>query len=239
MQSIRTLYPSADFVERDFSPPPILNQTKTYPFNQRVPQPINTVEADLLLSPSTGLVLTTIQKLKQRPLPGQSTSTSSHTILLTRLDHLSARYKRLIVLVSDPNTLPQPSTFDTTSTSALNDLTNFVASLEADVRIIYVPGAEKEVAAWVVATMARFANDSVKLLHVETMWERWLRDVGMDAFSAQAVLGTLKDSDERGFCGLSRFLAMDEEERVGMFASMMGGERILRRVSRVGDGSFS
>jgi len=238
MQSIRTLYPSADFIERDFTPTSILNQTKSRSSTYQVPRPIDTTEADLLLAPSTGLVLTTIQKLKQRPLPGQPSSTSSHTILLTRLNHLSARYERLILLVSDSNVLPQPSNFDTTSTSALIDLTNFVALLEAEVRVIYLPGGEKEVAAWVVAIMARFANDGVKLLQVETMWERWLRDVGMDAFSAQAVLGTLKDNDRRGLCGLSRFLAMDEEERVGMFASMMGGERILRRVSRLVDGSF-
>jgi hypothetical protein len=35
--------------------------------------------------------------------------------------------------------------------------------------------------------------------------------------------------------GLSAFLIMSEEERVGFFQALMGGSRILKRVSRVLD----
>jgi len=239
MHAIRNLYRSADFIERDFSTPTIVPRIAPHPDAHRVHQAVNTSEADLLLAPSAGLVLTTLQKLKQRPLPGQATSTSSHTALLNRLIRLSSRYERLTLLVSESSTMSQPSISDSTSLSALNDLTNSVSACEADIRVIYVPGGEKELTSWVVATMARFADNDVRLLPQETVWERWLRHAGMDAFSAQAVLGILKDHDNEGFCGLGRFIKMDQVDRVAKFSAIMGGGRILGRVGRVVDQEFN
>ncbi|GAB7338572.1 hypothetical protein MBLNU457_5315t1 [Dothideomycetes sp. NU457] len=239
MHAIRNLYPSADLIERDFSTPTIISQIVPHPGAQQVSQSVNTSEADLLLAPSAGLVLTTLQKLKQRPLPGQATSTSSHTTLLTRLTRLSSRYERLVLLVSESITMSGPSSLDNTSLSALNDLSNFVSACEADIRVVCVPGGEKELTHWIVATMARFAGHGISLLPEETVWERWLRHAGMDAFSAQAVLGELKDHDSEGFCGLARLVAMDQEDRVARFSATMGGERVLRRVGRLLDQGFN
>jgi len=95
---IQSLYPTADFVERDFAlhAPP----AATVPLGPPPrPSTANTLanEADILLSPSTGLITTTLQKIAQRPLPG-STSLSPifNRILLT-----APRYDALFILVTD------------------------------------------------------------------------------------------------------------------------------------------
>jgi hypothetical protein len=75
--------------------------------------------------------------------------------------------------------------------------------------------------------------------------------VGINPFAAQVIVASLKkpfdvqlaaisSSPVYHRCpkavtvsGLSAFLLMGEEERVGFFQALMGGGRILRRVSRL------
>ena len=97
-RSIQSLYPTADFIERDFT----LHSASAFSVPLGPPPRPSTAttlanEADILLSPSSGLITTTLQKIAQRPLPG-STSLSPifNRILLT-----APRYDTLFILVTD------------------------------------------------------------------------------------------------------------------------------------------
>ena len=81
------------------------------------------------------------------------------------------------------------------------------------------------------------------------MWERWLRIAGMNAYAAQAVLVQLKvpdvDSHEIGPTemqkrfGVGAFVSMTAGERLERFGAVLGGERVLRRVSEAIDGGWT
>lgn len=151
-----------------------------------------------------------------------------------------------ISLEAEEATTTRP--LDPLDCAALTDLTAWTASsLPTDVRISYIPGGSAEAAHWLAATISHcgIADGSVQLLHDETMWERWLRCAGFNAFAAQAVLGRLKGSVvgsssslNRESYGLAAFLRMSLRERVERFADVLGGERVLKRVSEVVDGAW-
>jgi len=71
----------------------------------------------------------------------------------------------------------------------------------------------------------------------------------MNAYAAQAVLVQLKipgaDSSEIGSTemqnrfGVAAFVSMTVEERVERFGAVLGGERVLRRVSEAIDGGWT
>lgn len=208
-------------------------------------------EADFTISASTGAMTTTLQKLKQRPLPGQmSTSGIRENIATTAI-----RYGRLLVLVSEGNNVATEEgamarTLDQLDCEALVDLTNWVHTLDSDVQVSYVAGGEQELAGWLAAAFTHHGSKDggVRLLQDETMWERWLRVAGLNAYAAQQVLVQLKvpDNDthdpsalkaQRRF-GVAAFVSMTAEERVQRFGSVLGGERVLRRVSEAIDGGW-
>jgi hypothetical protein len=209
-------------------------------------------EADFTISASTGVVTTTLQKLKQKPLPGQrSTSGIRDTIASAAI-----RYERLLVLVSEGNIIPVeegavPRTLDQLDCEALVDITTWAHTLDSDVQISYVPGGEQELASWLAAAFTQYGSTdgNMRLLQDETMWERWLRVAGLNAYAAQTVLVRLKipDADSRGISamempkrfGVAAFVSMTAEERVERFGAVLGGERVLRRVSEAIDGGWS
>jgi hypothetical protein len=121
IQALRALYPSLTLLERDFS---TITPTPAY---LRAPSSSASAadeallaEADILLSPTTGLVLTTLQRIAQLPLPGRQQQAAAKgeaqplPPFHARLRTLAARYPRLIVLVSQgtasaPGILSAPS----------------------------------------------------------------------------------------------------------------------------------
>jgi hypothetical protein len=80
----------------------------------------------------------------------------------------------------------------------------------------------------------------------------FLGRAGINPFAAQVIVASLKDpldvhcptktntsaSQVVSVSGLSAFLLMSEEKRVRFFQALMGGSRILKRVSRVLDGEW-
>ena len=173
MRRIEALYPSACFIERDFSAPHSPAQ-----------------EADLLLSPSTGLVVTTLQQIKQRALPGQP----DHSPVRDTIVRLQARYERLVVLVGDgalvgagrqaeryEDGAPVAAyVLDTHDRAALKKLEDFAARLDADVEVVYAGGGDEALAIAVVTKMAHWgipqwaenqkhADGSVNLMQEETL----------------------------------------------------------------------
>ena len=237
MQQIRTSMPGTPFVERDFTSlaRPTINSND-------IPTPASCLEADLLLSPGAGVVLTSIQKLNQRVLPGQEPSA---TTIRSRLLSLAPRYTTLIVLVSQnqppgtpPVSLSSSDSVTLTSFTAYARSAEFLA-LETDVQVLYVAGGDFELSRWITALITKYSatGPDTKLLEDETSWEIWLRTAGLNAFAAQAILGQLKAPEGNGGLeyGLARLIRMGKRERVDRSAVLVGGEALVRRVSRVLD----
>jgi hypothetical protein len=241
IRRIRTVLPNIELYERDAT---VASGQQHGGNNHR--------EADFSISPSTGVMSTTLQKLKQKPLPGQMSVSGIRDVIASTAVH----YERLVVLVSEGNNMSTEEgvmvrTLDQLDCEALADLITWAHSLDADVQVSYVPGGEQELVGWLAATFSHLgaANGKTQLLQDETMWERWLRVAGMNAYAAQAVLVQLKipDDDAHGMIaassqkrfGLAAFVSMTVDERVERFASTLGGERVLRRVSEAIDGGWS
>ena len=257
-RQVQGLYPSADFLERDFTlqQQQQLCQQRSQSKTKAMSTQSGTMadEADMLLSPGTGLVWTSLQKVKQRPLPGQL----NRSAIRERIFRTSPRYETLIVLISqNQNTDPSSDgigtdiqSLDDDDCTALADFTGFCFTLPDEVQPIFVSGGEAELAKWIVATMVKHGvntEQDIKLLQDETQWEVFLRRAGMNAYAAQAVLATLKapdqnETDTAGIqgtdSGLTAFIKMSVEERFAQFETLLGGRRLLGRVSRVLDAKW-
>ncbi|KAL2267258.1 hypothetical protein VTJ83DRAFT_4535 [Remersonia thermophila] len=231
--------------------------------------PPNLDEADIVISPSTGLLLTTMIHLRQRALPkqraasgeGPGSNTDDSLPTFHRIVcNVAARHERLIVLVSEGSKHSETvSPLSQSDVRALAELQGLAAGLRVavrtDVQVVYVGGGAETLARWAAFYTClhqhRWTEEGEDggmgvgdmLLPLETTWEVFLRRAGMNAYAAQAVLGRLKVPDGRPAVGgrdgrafgLPLFVAMSREERVEMFEDMLGGRRVLERVSDVLD----
>lgn len=154
VRSIGKHLPNANCVERDFATIPEAS------------------EADILISPATGLILTTIQKIKQKALPGQKIQLSG---VRERLMKLSLRYERSIVLISEGAAESGDGRImDERDCEALSEFNGFAAGVDADVMVIFVPGGEEELVKWVTGCMVKYClthvrGEKVFLLQDETL----------------------------------------------------------------------
>lgn len=244
---IQRLYPSAEFIERDFS---LHLEFKERPTSKAkaalLHQSSMADEADMILSPGVGLMWTTLQKVKQRSLPGQV----ARPAIKERIKRASPRYERLLVLINggrstfESNAI-EGSELDSNDCEALVEFTNFCSALESEVQITFIAGGEDNLAKWVVAMMVKhgITDPGLKLIQDETLWEVFLRRAGMNAFAAQAILANLKAPDQAEpeiseEYGLAAFVRMAMKERFARFETLMGGRQLLARVSRVLDAKW-
>lgn len=213
----------------------------------------NRYEADVTVSPSTGVVLTTVQQLKQKPLPGQSAFFG----VRDRIQSVAARYEKFHVLVSEGalrlnDNQTVPGALVQTDAEALSDFIGFGTTLDADVEVYYIPGGEAELAQWAASLISRYSVSEISLLQEETLWERFLRYAGLNSYASQAILGQLKrvegsqtemnSSSTEGLAtpsnGLAAFVQMTAEKRLERFGPLMGGDRVLCRVNSVMDNQW-
>lgn len=247
MRQIQSILPAIEVIGRDSLMPAAGEQSK--PNMQSISQ-----DADITISPSTGIVTTTLQKVKQKPLPGQS----NYSGFRERITSAAMRYERLLVLVSEGAQLPDDGwsgtrILDDRDSESLSDLMGHVASIDANNEVYYVAGGEVEVVSWIAAFIVQTSSaEGVTLLHDETLWERFLREAGMNPVAAQCVLSALKQPDNiresetssaslassTVAYGLAAFIEMSADERVQRFGPTMGGDKLLRRVSEVIEGAW-
>ncbi|KAF2143875.1 uncharacterized protein K452DRAFT_247364, partial [Aplosporella prunicola CBS 121167] len=149
LRHIEMLYPNIDLIERDSG-----NANARFP------------EADIIVSRATGLLITTLQKIKQRPLPGQVQISG----IKERVARVSGRYERVVVLVSEgriETAAGFPAISSSGSSTAYGALDQrdceafaafaaFAASLDADINVWYIAGGDAELARWVVGLMAQY-----------------------------------------------------------------------------------
>ncbi|KAI4689948.1 uncharacterized protein J4E84_004129 [Alternaria hordeiaustralica] len=239
LKLIESIHPSAEMVYRDYTLPHSAAK-----------------EAEIILSPSTGLIFTTLQQVKQRALPGQS----ERSPVKERMLKLQLRYERLVVLVSEGlsremEELGSSRPDDPRDTEALRAFDTFASKLEGEVLVRYVRGGEQALARSTVVEMANYGLPygsadigDIKPVAQETSWEVFLRRVGLNPFAAQVIMAWLRKPLNMPIApssthhaktvsafGLARFLLMGEEERIHSFQALMGGYRVLMRVSELID----
>ncbi|KAL4921417.1 hypothetical protein BDW62DRAFT_219547 [Aspergillus aurantiobrunneus] len=249
-------------------------------------------EADIILSPKTGIILTTSQATIQLYLPGHTPSSTQPNItkikainspLRESIFRLASRYQQLYVFILlGPRQSKQPKSGDSNPQpsankhliSSITSLNAFCASLSeyASITPLLVPSVPESVAAWILALAHKHicqlpplrsqfqypysitftpVNPKPQLGGLlenpgESVWELFLRRMGLNPYAAQVVLAVLKgengdvvniprynESSLQGGGGggcLSRFVEMASEERRVLFGGILG-EMILKRVA--------
>ncbi|KAI1382408.1 hypothetical protein F4677DRAFT_452119 [Hypoxylon crocopeplum] len=232
------LYPNAEIIERDFDRWNSLSWNR----NSVSRSPIVSLlaaEADVIVSPATGIIVTTLLKAMQKPLPGQK----GLSAIRERIHNVALRCERLIVLVSEGNLVDETARDLTPAECAgYTDFAGFVAGLDTNTQVYYVGGGDDALTKWLVSFSMRYAPEAAEvedtIIQEETLWEMFLRRAGMNTYAAQAILGQLKPpgdvpDDEASRYGLPGFIRMTPVERVQGFRALMGGERVLGRVNEV------
>jgi hypothetical protein len=142
---------------------------------------------------------------------------------------------------------------DSHDLKAISDLIGFASSLEHDVEVQFVAGGEPQLATWLAACISRtiLVDDATALMQEESIWERLLRQAGLNSFAAQSILAKLKPKDNitggetssdsnvssTATFGLAAFIQMTTSQRLEMFGQSIGG-RVIEKVSEVVDGGF-
>ncbi|KAI1082895.1 hypothetical protein F5B20DRAFT_597131 [Whalleya microplaca] len=233
---LEKLYANAEIIERDFDRWNNLIWDRNSVSRSAAVSPL-AAEADVIVSPATGIVVTTLLKAIQKPLPGHK----GQAVIRERIRAVSLRYERLIVLVSEGNGVDERVRDLTPSDCAgYADFAGFVSGLDTNAQAYYVGGGEETLVRWMVSFLQRYAPEAAEfqdiLIQDETQWELFLRRAGMNTYAAQAILGRLKapdgvPEDERYRFGLPAFVRMTPVERMQNFRGLMGGEKVLNRVS--------
>ncbi|KAI8961410.1 hypothetical protein F5Y11DRAFT_366754 [Daldinia sp. FL1419] len=228
--------PSIEIIERDFERWNSLIWNLNSVSRSPVASPL-AAEADIIVSPAVGIVITTLLKAIQKPRPGQK----GLSTIRERVSSVALRYEHLIVLISEGNRIDETARHLTPSECAgYADFVGFATGLDMNLQVYYVGGGNDTLVKWVLSFLARCAIDvSVFkdfLIQEETLWELFLRRAGINAYAAQAILGRLKASEDvpeeqHNRYGLPAFIKMTPVERVQAFLDLMGGERVLNRVN--------
>lgn len=195
-------------------------------------------DADITVSPTTGIIITSMILIRQKPRPGLSKSSFQE-----RIEKVSTRYERVIVLIGgvggDNDTLREITASDST---ALTELQGFTNGLECRVMVYHVGGGDDTLSRWVASMVCRYAQTDQQegLLEAETLWELFIRRAGFNVYAAQVVSSELKvprpgeDSTDLSRHGLAAFVTMTRAERKERFGQLVG-LRVLERVSRIVD----
>ena len=241
IKNLEGLLPGFTLVERDFS----AHNTTTWMPGSVTRSPMKSSldsEADIIVSPSMGIVITTLQKIKQKPLPGQKTKPA----IRERLEQVSTRYEKLAVYVSEGRADETTNGMDGNDCGAYGSFTGFALGLNSSITVQFVGGGEETLSKWLASTVAqnRVTGEST-LLEEETHWELFLRRAGMNAFAAQAVMAELKEPDgvnvlspsKAGLFGLPAFVGMAVEQRITRFGPLCG-RGLIERMSAVIDADW-
>ena len=220
---------------------------------------------DVVLNPKVCVLLTTLQALTQKMLPGQAANNRSKlSIVHERVSRVAQAFDTIFILVSasmkNDNTNASISQNDV---SALAAWSGFCASLAprciarpftvpiseprqavGEIQTNSLPTDQLQVCVWTLIAQygletspnATLGKD-MKILQDETCWSLFLQRCGMNPFASQVILASLRRTGEQdeGW-GLRSFVQMSTEERIPMFAGVIGVDAI-RNVSTILEGT--
>ncbi|KAF3904995.1 hypothetical protein AA313_de0202151 [Arthrobotrys entomopaga] len=226
-RTIKSLCPKSIFIERDFDSSHIQNM-----FGERDQVPDEpTEEADILVSPLVGIVITNLQTIRQRPLPGKPpfhviSNTTQPKGIRDRIMKTSERYERLVVGVSvDIGVGTEDLALGKADCGIIAGFVGFCEAL-GNVQVTVMKGVRsiEGIGRWVVDILGVYSKQwkevglAVQISERETSWETFLRQAGMNSYAAQAVLTKLSDND----CGLIDFVTIEKESRRVIFEQFVG-----------------
>jgi hypothetical protein len=204
-----------------------------------------------ILSPTTCLLLTNVQELAQRSLPGQKATRCTGTVE-DRIVVLAALFETVIVCVSLPSCLSQ------THLSLLGDFTAFCASFRCQAKpgsgIVRPYFVRSEAAAqtrpkmldiqtaWLwhfIESHALHPPEGSSFIDDTTLWEVFLGRMGVNPLAGQLMLGMLKreTAADGGAWGLKRLVCMSATERDEKFGKIVG-RRCIDRMAEAFDGAL-
>ncbi|KXH32843.1 hypothetical protein CSIM01_04336 [Colletotrichum simmondsii] len=250
ISALQVKLPGIDLVDRDFSRH---NKRVWSPGSVKTvekPSPLS-CEADIIPSPTSGIIITTILKVRQKPLPGSHTQLSQ---LRDRVTRVAPLYEQLTILVSEDNPLAEHigplSAADAASYASFVAFACYLSnSSGCTIDVVYVAGGQKTLAHWtcaLVSTHLEKASHDVQqvIMSEETEWEVFLRRAGFNMYAAQVALAVVKGGypvvnvDGDGGDGnntqdrtLVRFLKTSPSERANALKGFLGGGSLVDRVS--------
>ncbi|KAK1706415.1 hypothetical protein CaCOL14_008340 [Colletotrichum acutatum] len=249
MLALQAKLPGIDLVDRDFSRH---NKRVWSPGSVKTiekPSPLS-YEADIIPSPTTGVITTTILKVRQKPLPGSRPQLSQ---LCDRVTRVAPLYEHLSILVSEDNPIAEHiGPLSEADAASYASFVAFACSLSnssgCTIDVVYVAGGQKTLAHWtcaLVSTHLKKASHEVQqaIMSEETEWEVFLRRAGFNMYAAQVALAAVKrgspvvnvDGDSNGNNAqdrtLVRFLKMSPSERAKALKGFFGGGSLMDRVS--------
>ncbi|KAJ4390010.1 hypothetical protein N0V93_007483 [Gnomoniopsis smithogilvyi] len=194
-------------------------------------------DADITVSPSTGLIVTSMIRVRQKPRAG-----TTRSMLQIRVEKASLRYEKLIILIGGDGGKDDVLGFMSSSESyALLELQGFASGLDCNVQVHFVGGGDQTLTNWVAAFIFRYSLADPKiiagLIEPETLWEVFLRRAGFNVFAAQVVASHFRppsdktNADSSFQYGLGAFMTMTRDERMRHFGQLVGAG-IMERVSR-------
>ena len=185
-------------------------------------------EADVSLSPVTGIIVANFIQLRQKPLPGQDQGAQ----IRGRIERAASLYQNLIVLIPVDYTPLSSLTHD--DAKAYADFIAFTATAGISINVYLVASGDEALAAWITFSMKKFSHETDRVCsHLtleESSWERFLRLSGMNIYASQVLAGSL--NTKYGARGLAKFLQMTVEDRIDAFADLLGGPYLIERTSR-------
>lgn len=187
---------------------------------------------DIILNPTTCLILTHVQALTQRNLPGQKTSPDT---LHDRVRKLSNQFEHVHVLISatakgfDDHAKVVAEFMCFCTAISIKQPPTKVLPIWVEIGDTHVTktkrGSIDPLTAW---TWHLIAQHSLKLrpemsfIDDTTLWEIFLRDAGVNAMAAQVMLGIMKRADANDLWGLRKLVIMTAQERQEMFGEIVG-----------------
>ncbi|KAK2038710.1 hypothetical protein LZ31DRAFT_588198 [Colletotrichum somersetense] len=232
ISALQATFPGIDLVDRDFARHNTWSWSPGSAKRTEVHSPLS-YEADIIPSPVTGIVITTILKVRQKPLPGSKYKISQ---VRQRLARVAPLYERVVVLVSEGNpTGEQAGPLDGGDAEVYASFVAFGSCLGrtsgCSVRVIYVAGGSQTLARWTCAFVATHTKEATpevqQILTAEEMeWEVFLRRAGFNMYAAQVALAVVKGAypDDGGDSRLVRLLGMSPAERANLLRGFLGVE---------------
>ena len=189
------LCPTVELIERDWK---IADMSKS----DRC-RPAETDDGDILINPSCSVICTTMQKIKQRPLPGDKTEPA----LWRRIARAARRTERLVMIVNIPSDSAGDGV-DERDCQALNELVIFAAGKKDEIAVYLVAGGDAEMAKWIAGLLSAnpLPPNVGNLLPDETLVSRFPHERTFCRWLTLAVGDLPPQNRHERFCSASHTL---------------------------------
>lgn len=236
VHNLESLSPACNLIFRDYSTLPNLYAAGTWSLQPQLgpptqhypksPQSNEGQEADISLSPTAGILLTTTQEITQKYLPGhqpngQGISEELNSPVRQRISNICLLYEKLYVLICNPIVTPNKNNLTVSHAEmggrimkAVDSLRTFCESFShfSTITVVLVVNDPSHITNWLVslanthctATPWPTSNtvhelnggDSVLFPEDSSPSELFLRQAGLNTFAAQMVLLHLHENGD-------------------------------------------